>query len=456
LTLDPHWQRFFTRTALQVGLGVLLLSATTGAQGPECTRPAGSVPDSTRAPGTPDSNIPIENILIIMQENRAFDHYFGQLNQFGYNGEVDGLTEEMSNPDVDGTPVPPFHQQSYCTDDTDHEWDGAHLEWNLGQNDQFVIQNTTPGTHDGVRAMSYYDQSDLPYYYALANHFSIGDRYFSSVLGPTYPNRFFLLTGTAFGHIRNDPNTSQEEFAQFTIFDQLNEYGVTWKYYFTDRPITLLFAPMFLRNIDKMALIEDYFVDLERNRLPQVVFLESSFTGNPSGDEHPPSDFQVGQASVAMRIDAFLQSKYWADSVLFLTYDENGGFFDHLPPPEACIPDDIPPMLEKGSYQAEYDRYGFRVPFVAISPYTKRHHVSHEVYDHTSILKFIETKFNLPALTLRDANANPFLDVFDFSNPQLEVPQLPPAKIDPDKLAECHQGRSTGREAGAARHPHPR
>jgi phospholipase C len=171
-----------------------------------------------------------------------------------------------------------------------------------------------------------------------------------------------------------------------------------------------------------------------------VVFLESSFTGRPSGDEHPPSDFQVGQASVAMRIDAFLQSTYWPDSVLFLTYDENGGFFDHLPPPEACIPDDIPPMLEKGSYQAEYDRYGFRVPFVAISPYAKRHHVSHEVYDHTSILKFIETKFNLPALTLRDANANPFLDVFDFSNPQLEVPQLPPAEVDPDHLAKCHQG----------------
>jgi phospholipase C len=405
----------------------------------DCSRPAGSLPDPTRDPGTPDPSIPIEHILVIMQENRSFDHYFGRLNQFGYQGEVDGLTDDMSNPDVDGTPIPPFHQSSYCTLDTDHSWNGAHLEWNLGANDQFVIQNTSPGTHNGVRAISYYDQSDLPYYYGLANAFSIGDRYFCSVLGPTFPNRFFLLTGTAFGHIQNDIPGSTKEFAQVNIFEQLNAYGITWKYYFTDFPYLVLFYPFWIANQDKMAFLPEYYADLAAGRLPQVAFLESGALGNPGveSDEHPPSDPQVGQASVAMRIDALMHSEYWGNSALFLTYDENGGFFDHVPPPPACIPDDIPPMLEPGSYVADYDRYGFRVPLIAVSPYAKRHHVSHEVYDHTSITKFIETKYNLPALTIRDANANPFLDVFDFSNPHFEIPDLPPAVIDPERLREC-------------------
>jgi phospholipase C len=126
----------------------------------------------------------------------------------------------MSNPDIDGTPIAPFHQSLYCTDDTDHEWNGAHFEWDLGQNDGFVIQNTSdPQAHDGIRAMSYYDQTDIPYYYALANVFSIAARYFCSVLGPTFPNRFFLMTGTAFGHIQNDLPACPDEFTQFTIFE---------------------------------------------------------------------------------------------------------------------------------------------------------------------------------------------------------------------------------------------
>ena len=425
---------------LFLGVARKIQATGAGSPTPDCSRGAGSLPDPSRPPGTADPSIPIEHIVILMQENRSFDHYFGQLNQFGYNGEVDGLTEEMSNPDIDGTPIAPFHQSLYCTDDTDHEWNGSHLEWNLGQNDRFVIQNTSdPEAHDGIRAMSYYDQTDIPYYYALANAFSIGDRYFCSVLGPTFPNRFFLLTGTAFGHIRNDFPGSPDEFTQFTIFEQLNNYGISWKYYFSDLPITGLFFPMFVANIDKMAILSDYYVDLQTESLPQVVFLESAFTGDRAteSDEHPPADFQVGQASVAERINALFSSSYWPDSALFLTYDEHGGFFDHVAPPAACIPDDIRPMLEPESYVADYDRYGFRVPFIAISPYVKRHHVSHEIYDHTSILKFIETKWNLPALTVRDANANPFLDVFDFSNPQLDIPKLPPALIDPDKLTQC-------------------
>src|SRR5262249_32911002 len=151
------------------------------------------------------------------------------------------------------------------------------------------------------------------------------------------------------------------------------EYGISWKYYFTDAPVLGLFLPLFLRNLDKMAHASQFLRDVNRGRLASVVFLESSVL---YGDEHPPRDFQIGQASVARRINALMQSPLWPTSALFLTYDEHGGFFDHVPPPPACVPDDIPPRLNPDSYPAEFDRYGFRVPFVLVSPYAKRHYVS--------------------------------------------------------------------------------
>ncbi|MBI1748567.1 MAG: alkaline phosphatase family protein [Acidobacteria bacterium] len=408
------------------------------AQTIDCSRDAGSLPNPSIPPGTPHTEIPIEHIIVIMQENRSFDSYFGRLNVDGYEGVIDGVTEDMSNPDEDGSLVHPFHQTSYCTKDTDHSWNGAHVEWNEGLNDQFVIRNHTPGTRDGVRAMGYYQREDLNYYYALANRFAVADRYFSSLLGPTYPNRFYLLTGTSFGHIQNDFPPSTREFAQPTIFDQLNTYGISWKYYFSDAPVLGLFLPMFLRNLHKVAHISQFQKDLNRRRLPQVVFLESSFL---VGDEHPPSDIQLGQYGVARRINALMRSSYWRRSALFLAYDENGGFFDHVPPPPACLPDDLAPRLTPDSYPADFDRYGFRVPFVLVSPYAKSHYVSHSVYDHTSILKFIETKFNLPALTQRDANANDMLDMFNFSEPEFDAPRLPAATIDWHKLSDCLRGR---------------
>jgi phospholipase C len=195
---------------------------------------------------------------------------------------------------------------------------------------------------------------------------------------------------------------------------------------------------MLQKNQDKIKGILDYHEDLSHHRLPQIVFLESS---DFLQDEHAPANIHIGQEWVARRIDALMNSSYWPRSALFLTYDENGGMFDHVAPPEACPPDEIDALIRSesktSSLAGDFRRYGFRVPFIAISPFAKRHFVSHQIYDHTSILKFIETKFNLPALTRRDANANNMYDLFDFSRSDLETGKLPRVSPRIDQIMGC-------------------
>ena len=149
---------------------------------------------------------------------------------------------------------------------------------------------------------------------------------------------------------------------------------------------------------------------------------------------------QLGQAFVASIVQAMFQSPNWPDSALFITYDEHGGFYDHVPPPPACVPDATPPNLQGGDVVAAFDRYGFRVPFVVVSPYARKKYVSHIVRDQTSVLRFIETRFDLPALTRRDANADPMLEFFDFANPPfLRPPRFKLPKVSPKLAEECEE-----------------
>ena len=390
-----------------------------------CPNPPNSLPNPERKAGSPNPNIPTEHIIVLMQENHSFDQYFGKLNQTSFYGsEVDGLNSNMLNVDRENKSTSPFHASSLCTPDPDHEWTAMHEIWNHGKNDGFVRMS-------GTNAMSYYDETDINFYYKLANDFAIADRYFSSVLGPTYPNRFFLYSGTAFGHIDNSLPNPIVQFNQKTIFDVLNQYGISWKYYHNGPGFIHLYGPLNSHNAEKIKPIESYKQDLENGSLPQVVFIDSDNFRDE--DEHPSANIQIGQKFVFFKLHDLVKSKYWANSAFFLTYDEAGGFFDHVSPPEACIPDNIDPILKPSDTLAQYDRLGFRVPFIAVSPFAKRHYVSHKVYDHTSILRFIETKFNLPALTYRDANAGDLLDLFDFSESNMEVefsyPQQPASRF---------------------------
>jgi phospholipase C len=394
---------------------------------PDCSRAAGSLPDPALPAGTVDTANPVEHIVVIMQENHSFDNYFGSLDRDGYEGQVDGITPDMFNLDRSGRKVSAYHETYYCAKDPNHGWDAEHADWDSGRNDQFVRQS-------GRQTMGYYERTEIPYYYALADQFAIADRYFCSLLSQTFPNRFFLMTATAFGHVANDKPQHQGDFSQKTIFDLLDQYGVSWKYYSDGQGYLALFTGTAERDRARIVPLAQYDTDLQQGGLPQVSFVESNYESNE--DEHPMEDVRVGQAWVARRVNALIASPYWTSSALFLTYDENGGFFDHVAPPAACAPDDIAPHLKPGSQPGAYDRYGFRVPFVAISPYAKHHYVSHVTYDHTSILKFIETRFNLPALTRRDANADGMADLFDFDHPTLGQPALPDApQVDP--TAQC-------------------
>ena len=407
-----------------------LLLVCMRAEALDCSRPAGSLPDSSVPAGTANAAVPIEHIVVIMQENRSFDTYFGSLNVTGYEGQIDGIRPNMSNRARRGDNVRVYHAKNLCTPDINHSWNAMHALSNGGRNDQFVINN-------GKTSMQYYDKTDLPYYYGLANQFAVADRFFASAMTQTYPNRLFLYAASSFGHIRNDESPSYSEFKQKTIFDVLDANHITWKYYQTEEDYLKLFAPLHARDQRKIAKADQFRVDVAAKKLPQVAFVESSERGKQ--DEHPPSNIQIGQTWVADKIDALLASDYWANSVLFLVYDENGGYYDHVPSPEACLPDGVAPALGPGNAPGGFDHYGFRVPFIAISPYAKHHFVSHVTYDHTSILKFIETKYNLPALTRRDANADGLMDMFDFSHQEVKVLKLPSSKMDPKRALFCRR-----------------
>jgi len=422
-------------------LAVLLLAAPLRAQSPPpCPFGQGDLPAVTLPPGTPHGvQIPIDNIVVIMQENRAFDHYLGQLHWEG-QPKAEAEPKNASNPDPTnptGPPIRAFHQTRYCEcADLDHSWNGTHMEYDNGAMDGFTAANVDPCDPTGSRTMGFYDKHDLPFYYGLYKTFAIGDRFFCSALTQTFPNRFYLLAGTSFGHIRNDFPTSPTEFSQRTIFNLLDEAmpPVTWKIYFSQVAFANLFA--YVRNTRQVNVvpIAQYFSDAAAGSLPQVSFIDPIFIGtkNVENDEHPPANIQVGQEFVSRVIRALLGSPQWPNAALFLTYDEHGGFFDHVPPPLACVPDGIPPMLQTGDVVAAFDRYGIRVPVAVVSPFARPRSVSHTPHDHTSILRFIETRFDLPALTARDANADPMFEFFDFTTPLLlKVPSLPAATIDP-------------------------
>ncbi|HXM54164.1 MAG TPA: alkaline phosphatase family protein, partial [Candidatus Dormibacteraeota bacterium] len=166
---------------------------------------------------------------------------------------------------------------------------------------------------------------------------------------------------------------------------------------------------------------------------------------NTESDEHPPANIQVGQQFVSGVVNALFKSPDWPSSALFLTWDEHGGFFDHVAPPPAVAPDDVAPMLGPGDTVAGFDRYGVRVPAVVVSPFARPHFVSHDVFDHTSILRFVEARFGLPALTRRDAAADPMSDLFDFRRPALlQPPHLPPAVVDAAQVAACAASTAAG------------
>lgn len=388
--------------------------------------------------------IPIEHIVLLMQENRTFDQYFGHLPGHGQD-DVDVAQEGATNinPGGDGAAIPWHHETKYCVEDTDHGWVASHTSYDDGKNDGFAEANVTASDPTGFRALGYYDQTDIPYYYSLVSTFATSDRYFCSILGPTYPNRMYFYGGTSYGVV--DTNTADLAAGKLSppgapnIFRALEAKGITWAVYDSNLPGAAVFLevvtdPILSPHIRK---ITDYAADAAAGHLPQVSFIDANYADKAyiESDEHPPADMQLGQHFVWQQVKTLMSSPNWPTSVMFITYDEHGGLYDHVPPPSACPPDNIPPKLnpELGGF----DRLGFRVPLMVVSPFAKRHFVSHTVHSHTSILRFIEAKYDIPAITNRDANSDAMLDLFDFSKPDTSVPTLAEPPVDQTQINDC-------------------
>jgi phospholipase C len=413
-----------------------------------CGYKAGALAGETQGASHPTGkNIPIDHVIVILQENRSFDHYFGRLRAAGHP-DAEVPPDGWSNPGVDGKPVLPYRDQQLCLVDLSHGWNGAHREWNDGKMDGFVIANdhqddVPPGGTDdmvkGDRAMSYYEPEDLPFMYWAADQFAIADHYHCSVLTSTWSNRMYMYAASSFGRISNkSPDTG----SALILFDELQMRRVTWKVYYTGSPISAMFVGQFLRYKDfHFVPIEQYYDDVKNGTLPQVAFLDSAYGSGAfdekEDDEHPNGVMQVGQAFLARATKALMQSPLWPSSAIFITYDEHGGFADHVPPPAACPPDSRPPQLGTGDVPGGYDRLGMRVPMVMISPWAKKGAIAHHVMDHTSIVRFIEARFDLPAMSARDANAEAPWEMFDFAKVRADLPAVPDVPIDTAKLAAC-------------------
>lgn len=397
-----------------------------------CSFERGAMPWETIGEDTPlGEDIPIDHIFLLMLENRSFDHYFGTM------AGVDGFPADAQNPDASGAPVAPFHMDAMCNEDVAHSWNASHRQYHDGAMDGFVTTNDPAGE----RAMGYYDERDLPFYRALYSSFAMSDHHHCSVLGPTWVNRFYYVGASSFGMTSNDPIPDERVTGQPQIIHQrLDDAGVNWAVYDGDIPFLFAgFASYAGRRLRRFRPIARLYEDLASGELPPVVWINPAFAGGVTQTaEHPPGDVQLGQELVAQVVDALTHSPLWAHSALIITYDEHGGFYDHVAPPAACPPGDFPPDLGSRDEPGNFGRYGFRVPLVVISPYSKPGYVSDRVTDHASIMRFIEARFLLPALTARDANAWPMLDMFDFDAPALlSPPTLPTAEVDGDALAAC-------------------
>ena len=371
----------------------------------------------------------IRHIIYYVQENHSFDNYFGMLGPYrvskGLSNNVDGLNLNIALNNTQGKPVHPYHLQTVCMQGLTPFWNQAYLSVDGGNMDKFL--NTGGSTQidpTTTRAMGYYDQSDLPYYYELATQFATSDRFFSPVLSNSNPNRMYLFAGTSFGHIRPDPPPTGG-WTQATIFDHLDQAGVSWRYYYQDKGIYLPQWSTYQRDASKLKPIANWYTDIQNeSALPSVIFIERA---GPSGlDEHPANNIQKGAANTAKILNALLSSPSWGSSIFILTYDEGGGSYDHVIPATAVAPDSIPPMLRSSDAQGDFGHDGFRVPVIIISPWVKPHLVSHTWRDYTSILRLIETRFNVQSLTARDAAADNMIEFFDFTQASwLTPPPLP-------------------------------
>jgi phospholipase C len=371
----------------------------------------------------PIANTPIEHLIVLMQENHSFDNYFGTYP--GADGIPPGTCIPVDPFNAENTDcVKPFHigDEPVEVEDPDHSKSTHHIQYNEGRMDGFVYA-LNRRNQDGRMAMGYYDDRDLPYYWNLADEYVLFDRFFSSAAGGSLINHMYWVSASPVE--TTVPGESIEGIT--TIFDRLEEAGISWKFYIQNydselnyrtvdqfpgnRASQVVWAPLLMmdRFLDDPNLashivdLNQYFDDLQHGTLPAVAFMV------PSGpSEHPPSNLQSGQRFVRSLIQALMRSDAWNSSAFMVTYDDWGGWYDHVPPPSV-----------------DAYGYGFRVPAFLVSPYAKKGFIDSTELDYTSILKFIEDNYDLEPLAERDARANSIANAFDFTQAAREPRFIP-------------------------------
>ncbi|MBV8348024.1 MAG: hypothetical protein JOZ49_10970 [Mycolicibacterium sp.] len=440
----------------------------------------------------------IKHIVVLMMENHSYDNYLGMLAGRGEGLACDASGAPLAaNPRHDGSMVRAHHLASTVQVERvpTQTWNVSHLQVGDGRNDGFVtsIEDFVPGADETV-PMGYWTEQDLPFYYGLARTFPLADHWFCSCLGPTFPNRRFVISGTAHGLIDDLPWDLVDYPERGTIFDLLTQNGIGWVNYHNVNPTGLLLKrllgspgliaarrlsqvgrlfPSVVRTVRgnlhftadlyplglvgyvrHLRTLKQFFADADAGTLPPFSIVDPDFD---DFSEENPQDIRKGESFASEVITRVMHGKGWPNTLLIWTYDEHGGYYDHVVPPAAVPPDDVlgrnlvlawpswvrallKPLMGAALTELQnadagprtFDQYGFRVPAVIVSPYAKPGHVTSTVYDHTSILKLVEQKWNLPALTRRDAAAESPLDALDLAAepaflkpPELPAPSLP-------------------------------
>ena len=355
-----------------------------------------------------------EHVIVVMMENRSFDHFFGWLPSA--NGQQAGLAYTDSAGVSHPTHLLPPDYQGCAFLDPGHSYTDGRVQYDYGAADGWLrdgsdASSSNPNQANDIYAIGYYGQSDLPFLGAAGPAFTVCDNYFAGIMAETYPNRFYMHAAQT-DRLTNTSTTSTLP----TIWDRLEEKGLSRRYYFSDLPFLGLWGTRYV-NISKP--FTQFLADAAAGTLPNVAFIDPRFEDEGSGtsqDDHPHADIRNGEVLLNQIYDAVRNSPNWSKTVLIINFDEWGGFYVHVPPPLAPIP-------TASAAAGDTDgRLGFRVPCVVISPYAKRNFIAHGQYDHTSILKMIEWRFGLPPLSVRDSTANNLAEVLNLAAPNVTAP----------------------------------
>jgi phospholipase C len=392
---------FLLRAGLRISIGLLALAPFLGAS-------------PVQAAGEPPAKTPIQHFIVVLQENHTFDNYFGTYP--GADGIPAGVKMPIDPKDPAAGFVEPFHIANYPIEDLSHSAKTFKNQWDQGKMDNFV------GALDALKqngklSMGYYDGSDIPFYWNLADQYVLFDRFFSSAQDGSFANHMYWIAAAP--PVTTNAKLSAGVYDTLpTIFDRLQKQGISWKFYVQNydpkityrnlagagnRESQVIWVP--LLNIDRflddptlnshIVDLAQYYADLKNGTLPQVAYIA------PSGaSEHPPGSIQSGQRFVRTLVQELMRSPFWSSSAFMLAYDDWGGWYDHVNPP-----------------QIDAEGYGLRVPALLVSPFARKGYIDHTTLDFSSIVKFIEVNWGVPSLGARDEQVDTFLQAFDFSKP---------------------------------------